>query len=67
LYDYIIEEKKETKMDTKTIEVLNNGAQKKALLTIPKNTPVKDILAYLEQLKKMNISSVMIKVNLFHF
>lgn len=63
----IVLEKKETKMEPKTIEVLKNGAKKRALLTIPKNTPVKDILVYLEQLKKMNISSVMIKVNLFNY
>jgi hypothetical protein len=39
----------------------------KALLTLPKNTPVKDIIEYLAALKKMNIDSVMIKVELFHF
>jgi hypothetical protein len=54
-------------MNTKPIEILNDGAKKTALLTIPRNTPVKDILLYLQRLKTMNVNSVMIRVNMFHF
>jgi hypothetical protein len=55
-------------MKTESIEVIRKpGSSPKALITIPKNTPIREIIEYLARLKKMNIDSAMIKVDLFHF
>jgi hypothetical protein len=63
-----MENGKEKAMKLRKLEVLNKeGGQPKALLTLQKDTPIKDVLEYLKAIKRMHIDSVMIKVDMFHF